>query len=278
MKSSPYPSVAFGKGGLCPSLFTIVRHGESEINALTKRKKQDPLYKLFLEAYGLDWQSLETRTLAFAVKQKFFTSKGQNNALLTEEGKRQAREIGARLRGDGLLNVPDVVFFSKAARTSETFECMEQGWPELRGTILMPPDNRLREQEHGLISVYTDKRVMFAIHPEQGQQYAADEEYFYKFPNGENLPDVELRAGLWFDEIRRSFAGKHVMVINHYRTILAFRVMLEGLSPQDFIRIEEESLGPVNCGVTVYRKEPARGKSGRLVLQCYNKKLYDDQA
>lgn len=274
MKSSLYPSVAFGEWGLCPSLLTFIRHGESESNATTKRKNRDLVYKQFLAAYKSDWQSLETRTLAFAVKQKFFAGMGQNDAMLTEEGKKQAKETGARLREEGLLDVPDAVFFSKAARTRETFECMAQGWPELGSAILMPPDNRLREQEHGLITIYSDLRVMFAICPEQRQLHDAEGEYFYKFPNGENVPDAELRAGLWLEDIRRRFAGRHVMVFSHFRTIFAIRMLLEGLSPQEFIRINKED-GPINCGVTVYRKEPARGKSGKLVLECYNKKLYD---
>lgn len=256
----------------CPSRLTLIRHGESETNAKTKRKKNDLVYKQFLAAYATDWRSLETQTLALAVKQKFFTGVGQSHALLTEEGRHQARETGAWLSGTS--DKPDVVFLSGAPRTTETFKWMKGGWPELTGVREIYEDKRLREQEHGLITVYSDKKVMFAIHPEQKQLHDADGEYFYKFPNGENVPDVELRAGLWLDAIGRRFSGKHVMAISHFRTILAIRVILEDLSPEEFNRVDGKD-GPINCGVTIYRKVPTRGKSGKLVLQCYNKKLYD---
>jgi broad specificity phosphatase PhoE len=239
---------------------------------MTKRKKNDLVYKQFFRSYAEDWCSLETRTLAVAVKNKHSTGVGQNHARLTEEGKRQAMEIGARLKET--LTVPDVVFFSGAPRTRETFECVVQGWPALASVREIYEDKRLREQEHGLLTVYTDKRVMFALHPEQKQLHDADGEYFYKYPNGENVPDTEFRVGLWLMEVGRKFAGKHVMIVGHFRAILALRVILEGLTPEDFIRIDSED-GPINCGVTVYRKDPFRAKRGKLVLQYYNKKLYD---
>ena len=74
--------------------------------------------------------------------------------------------------------------------------------------------------------------------------------------------------------MRKRFANKHVLVVAHFRIILCLRMILEGFDPEEFTRIDKEE-GPINCGVTMYRKAPARGKFGKLGLVCYNKKLYD---
>ncbi|MFY9457744.1 MAG: histidine phosphatase family protein [Candidatus Spechtbacterales bacterium] len=257
----------------CLSKLVIVRHGESKYNALKKIKENDPLYKQFRASYDRDWQSLETRTLALAVKQKFFLGVSQHYTPITEEGKRQARVTGANLKREMLL--PDAVFVSPSPRTRDTFECIKEGWPELAEVGNVYFDERIREQEHGLLTLFNDSKVFFALNPWQRDLHDLDGEYFFKFPNGENVPATNLRVGLWFNEVKEKFARKVVLVVSHHRAILSMRTVIEGLSPEEFVRIDRDAK-PLNCGVTVYKKVPVCGKSGRLALQCYNKKLYDD--
>ena len=191
---------------------------------------------------------------------------------LTKEGKKQAKKIGARLKGE--MTIPDAVITSPSPRTKDTFEWMKKGWPELAGVEEVCHDERIREQGHGLISVYSDLKVMFAIHREQRQLCDAEGQYFYKFPGGEDMPDVNLRVGLFLRDVDERFAGKRVMIISHFRTILSLRAMLEHLSPEDFNEITTHD-GPINCGVTRYERESVQNEDGKLVLARYNEKLYD---
>lgn len=255
-----------------PSSLIIVRHGESRYNELKKVRNISPLYRRFIEEYESDWRSLQTQTLALAVKREFYLNVSQHNTPIVEAGKEQARTTGANLKNEILL--PEVVFVSPSPRTGLTFECMKEGWPELGEVSEVYFDERIREQEHGLITLFSDLKVFFALNPWQRELYDVDGDYFFKFPNGENVPAVNLRIGLWLDMLNKKFQGKRILVVGHHRSILSMRVLIEGLSPEEFVRLDNFEK-PLNCGVTMYRKEPARGKSGRLVLQCYNKKLYE---
>jgi len=252
--------------------FDIVRHGRSEFNELGPKKNRDPLYRKFSEAYNLDWRSQETFRLALAVKQKFFLPYSQNHTPITEEGMRQARIAGAGLKD--VISLPDAVVISPSPRTMDTFECMKEGWPELGEVREVFCDERIREQEHGFMTLFNDMKVFFALHPWQRELYELDGDYFFRFPNGENAPDAKLRLGLWLEDMRKRFANKYVLAVAHFRIILCLRMILEGFDSEEFTRIDREE-GPINCGVTMYRKEPARGKFGKLGLVCYNKKLYD---
>lgn len=254
-----------------PSELSIVRHGESAYNALKKIKEKDPLYQRFQEAYSKDWQSIEAQGLALAVKQKFSLGVSQHYTPITEEGKRQARVTGTNCKME--MRLPDVAFVSPCPRTRDTFDCMKEGWPEL-GEVPVYFDERIREQDHGLLTLFNDSRVFFALNWWQRELHDMDGEYFFKFPNGENGPETRQRVSLWLDMVKKKFADKRVLVVSHHRAILIMRAEIEGLSPEEFVRLDRDEK-PVNCGVTVYRKEPARGKSGKLALHCYNKKLYD---
>ena len=114
----------------CPESITIVRNGKSESNASILRMKKSLIYKQFLAAYDSDWRSSQTLTLAFAVKQKFFSGVGQHYTSLTKGGKRQAKKIGVRLKGE--MALPDAVVTSCSPRTRETFVWKKKGWPDLK--------------------------------------------------------------------------------------------------------------------------------------------------
>jgi broad specificity phosphatase PhoE len=71
----------------------------------------------------------------------------------------------------------------------------------------------------------------------------------------------------------REYAGKNMLMVTHHLTILSIRANLERLTPDEFIRLDQEEK-PVNCGVTVYTGNSTVGKDGKLILDRYNQKLY----
>jgi len=96
--------------------------------------------------------------------------------------------------------------------------------------------------------------------------------YRYRYPQGENVPDVRDRNTLMTATIARDYAGKNVMLVCHHLYILAQRTNHERLDEEEFLRLDAKEK-PVNCGVTVYRGHPKLGQDGRLVLEFYNKQF-----
>jgi hypothetical protein len=49
-------------------------------------------------------------------------------------------------------------------------------------------------------------------------EYAArerDGKYWYRFPGGENYPDVEMRISSFIEKISRQYAGRSLLIITH---------------------------------------------------------------
>ncbi len=134
-------------------------------------------------------------------------------------------------------------------------------------------DERLREQEHGLATLYNDWRVFHTFFPEQAKFYAMQGSYWYRYPQGENIPDVRLRNNIWISTLIREFSEKRVLVVTHHLNILATRANLERLSADEFISLDENEK-PINLGVTTYCGNPNIGRDGRLELASYNQALW----
>ncbi len=262
-----------------PEEVGIVRHGESVYNALKAKKENDPFYQEFKRRYKeiRDWEAPippELVEMAREVARRFSLGVSDFHTPMTEVGKAQAIATGEKLREVILL--PDVIFVSPFVRTAETLQYMIQGWPELEGVKTYYED-RIREKSPGLAALYNDWRVFNILHPEQKRYrdlFRELADYWYAYPNGENVHAARELIRSWVATLIREFAGKKVLAISHHLTILAMRAHLERLSPEQFIQLDKNEK-PVNCGVTIYRGDPEQGEDGRLVLFQYNKKLYD---
>lgn len=253
-----------------PAELTLVRHGESEFNALKVQRRTSHLYSEFRQNFEKAWDSAETRRLAGEVQRMFALGVGDCETPLTPKGMNQARDAAAGLAG--LIDVPDVVFVSPYARTCSTFDAMKLGWPALSKSRVIFED-RIREQEHGLSLLYNDWRVFHVFHPDQHRLWELQGRYWYQFPQGESVSQVRDRTRSWMTTLVRECAGKRVMAITHHLTILSLRANLERLGPKRFIELDENET-PINCGVTTYKGDANLGVDGRLVLVRYNQKLY----
>jgi len=228
-----------------PESLTLIRHGESEYN---KNKIENKLF----DPCQLEYSDETTP--------------------LTDEGKRQANVVGEKLKE--IIKIPDVVIISPYLRTRETFDNLMLGWPELKN-IVQFEDERIREQDHGLKLIYCNKDEFFKAFPEQEKLHKKTGEYYYRWPQGENVPDVRERLRSWVSTIVRDFHDQNVLVVTHHLTILGMRANLERLDADEFLRIDKEEK-PINCGVTIYKGNPKLGKDGqgKLELVAYNSKLY----
>ena len=171
-----------------------------------------------------------------------------------------------------LIPTPSVIFVSPYLRTRETLARMTDVWPEL-SNVKTVQEERITEQDHGLASLYGDLRIFKALNPEQRQLYESVGEYWYRWPQGENVPDVRERLRSWLGTITRDYNRQNVLVVTHHLAILALRANLERLNESEFLRLDREEK-PINAGVTIYRGKANAGADGHLVLDVYNVKMY----
>lgn len=256
-----------------PESLTLVRHGESVYNDLTKKKADNPQYQAFTAAFeNRKTHPEKARQLALELihEGSFALGVGDHNTPLTQTGAQQAEIMAKELSKK--ITVPDVIFVSPYDRTVQTLENMIQGWPAL-ASVLIVPDDRIREQEHGMALLYSDRRVMQALHPEQEALRELQGPYWYRHLQGENVPDVRDRLRSWVNTLIREYAETKVLAVTHHLAILALRANLERLSPEQFIKLDENEK-PINAGVTIYAGNPSQGKSGKLILDTYNAQLY----
>ena len=258
-----------------PLSITLVRHGESQYNELRRKKEKDERYQLFKKAFNRDPESSECRELAKEIKKKFALKMSDDKTPLSDAGHKQARKTGSKIFGI-VHAVPDVIIVSPYQRTRETFDDMASAAGSVIRVENRIYDGRIREQEHGLSLLYSDWRMFEVFHPEQHALRNLLGPYWYQFPQGESISQVQDRIRLFTNKIIREYAGKHIMLVTHHLTILSIRANFENLSPEEFIRLNEEEK-PRNCGVTIYRGNPDRGTDGKLELVWYNRCLWDEE-
>ena len=253
-----------------PERLILVRHDVSTYNALKAQKEASPIYQEFKAAYKFNPESGEATRLARVVMEEFGAKQGDHNTPLAENAIEQARRVGENLKL--MKELPGVIFVSPYLRTQLTLQRMKQGWPELAG-VKTVEEERIREQDHGLSILYNDWRVFNVFHPDQIKLREAQGAYWYRYPQGENVPDVRMRLRDWLGTLTRDYAGQNVLAISHHLTILSLRANLERLDAKEFLRLDQEEK-PINCGVTIYQGRPNEGVDGRLVLETYNLKLW----
>ncbi len=253
-----------------PETLTLIRHDSSAYNVLKPQKARSSLYQEFIQAYETEPDSDRARHLALEVKEQFALKCADHNTPLANGAGFQAETMAKNLRER--INLPDIIFVSPYQRTQSTLEIMTRAWPELKNVKTLK-EERITEQDHGLSLLYNDWRVFHVLHPEQRELYNLQGSYRYRYPQGENIPDVRQRTHSWMNTVTRDYNEKEVLAVTHHLTILSVRANLERLDEYEFQRLDEEEK-PINAGVTIYRGKPNEGREGHLVLDVYNEKLY----
>ncbi len=258
-----------------PTRIRLIRHGESAYNLMKPTRDKDPKYQRFKALYREGEQngcnfSDEARELAKEIIEKYALKTSDPETPLTPLGHRQAFKTGRGL--SKAIELPDVVFVSSYLRTGQTLDGLVKGWPKLK-SIKRVPDERLRERNIGLLEIYNDWRMLNVLHPEQALLHRLQGEFYYRYPQGESIVDVQSRIRQWLQTITREFSGASVLVVTHHLTILSIRSLLERWTPKQFIHVDNHDK-PKNCSVTTYRGDPKQGSDGKLVLDDYNRVYY----
>lgn len=228
---------------------TLLRHAESEYNQFKMKWETSELYQKFLSAYKADWQSDMTKDLAIQVALKFSSFNTDHSTDITDKGRQIAKNAAQLL--SKAIKTPDVVVVSPYLRTQSTWEVIREEWPQVQKAKVIT-DELIREQEFGLRLLYGDWRAMQVCHPEQRSLYRLQGPYWYRHPQGENIPDVRARVRQWMDSALREYAGKRVLVITHHVTILSFIANIEHLTAESFNDMYK-TLRPDHCAITQYQ-------------------------
>ena len=136
---------------------------------------------------------------------------GWREVSLSPTGRRQAKELGERHRGERI----DAVFPSDLRRAVKTAEIAFPG-----SSIPIYPDRRLRESDYGTMT----GAPAFEIERERQNRVELP------FPEGESLLDVVARVRSFLDDLARDWDGKRVVRVGHRATLLALEHLFGGVS------------------------------------------------
>ncbi|HEY1074627.1 MAG TPA: histidine phosphatase family protein [Patescibacteria group bacterium] len=253
-----------------PASITLMRHAVSAYNDLKRQWVGDPDYERFVTLYNTDFHNPETLRLARVIKSRYALGCSDADTPATKAGLEDALITGSRLHE--VMELPTTIFVSPYKRTKQTLAAVIKGWPAL-GNVRIVEDPRLREQEHGLSTVYNNWMVFHAHHPEQKELYDLDGSFRYRYPQGENGYDVQDRGRDIFGTWIRDYRGERLFVVTHHLTILTVATLISRGGEQEFKDLDKHHK-PVNCGLTQYVCDPDQGKEGKLIQRYYNRKLY----
>ena len=267
-----------------PRRVTLVRHGHSGFNRIKEIQKQDPEYLKFVELFEKEmktekfpqWMNLwpdscvspELLDMAKKMLAKYKLDYGNRETPLAELGWQQAQKLGALLKAK--ITLPDIILTSPYLRTRQTLWGAILGWPDL---VNVKAENEplVREIDTGISNLFGNWRIMETFFPEQRFLYLKEGEYDYRYPQGENIPEVEQRSRELSSKLIREFRGKDVLIFSHHITILSFVSTQARWTPEQFMESNEKN--PIkNCSYTIFECDPKAGKSGqgKLVLKAFN--------
>lgn len=126
---------------------------------------------------------------------------------LSDKGVQQAIDLGKVIKEEHF----DVVFCSDLKRAIESSKLVFQG-----RNIKIIKDERIRECNYGDYNGLDSKLADYRTHIEE------------RFPNGENMYDVEKRIESFLNYLKANYKNKKVAIVAHKAPQLAIEVLLNG--------------------------------------------------
>jgi probable phosphoglycerate mutase len=173
---------------------------------------------------------------------------GDAAVALTDLGRDQSLRLGRWLAAN--LEPPDVVLSSPYRRARDTAALILPG-------ASVQIDDRLRDRVQGRWELLTETGIRRRF-PAEARRRDEVGDFHYRPPGGESMVDVADRTR---DLLHDLPAGRRIVVVGHDATVLVLRYVLDGLDPDEVLR-----LGPIhNASVT-------RWVAGRL--DWFNRPLW----
>ncbi len=282
-----------------PETVTLARHAESKYNELKVIIQQFETFKkfheLFKQEYYQDpknripkrldvpvleglWPTAELRGLALALFRDIdilMQGVSDYDTPITDNGWRQSKETGSRIAD--VIPKPDVIYTSPYLRPNQTLEGILQTAPAHWKSIPVFQNESIREQEHGMQTIFNDWRLHFVFEPMHMLRYHKEGEYAYRHDGGESKFDVRDRYSRFNGRLRRKHAGENVLAVTHHLTILSALAEVLHWTREDFIDWDKNRKPP-NASLTLLRRELGKSRTGKDILTLdpkeYGMKLY----
>jgi broad specificity phosphatase PhoE len=203
-----------------PASIWLVRHGESMGNVADSAAHRSGAERLDLDVRDPD-------------------------VPLSDTGRGQAEALGRRLAEVPADERPTAVLSSPFARALTTAELAAQPIG-----LRVCTDERLRERDFGAFDGMTRAGIRDQ-YPDEAKRRDLLGKFYYRPPGGESWADVALRVRtLLFTEGMR-YDGERLMLVAHQAVIMVFRYVLEGLTEQELLEIDEKEQ-VANASLTRY--------------------------
>lgn len=281
-----------------PASFALVRHAESKYNALKNVangwEEAAEFKKLFNEDFydgnkpraELPVEVLEGRWPTPALRaagMRYFTrindlmqGVSDYDTPITDAGLAQAQKTGERIAD--VIPKPDIIYVSPYKRTRQTLEAILEGAPKEWRDVPTWENESIREQEHGMNTVFNDWKLSYVFDPMEMLHSIKQGEYSYRYKGGESRFDVRNRTSRFIGRMRRKHEGENVLAVTHHLTILATIGELMHWSREEFMEWDEKRKPP-NSSVTIFEREEHASRTGRDRLKFdpakYGMKLYE---
>jgi broad specificity phosphatase PhoE len=206
-----------------PSELVLVRHGQSVGNIAARDAGRRGAARL-----DLDFRDADTP--------------------LSDTGREQARAVGAFLKAGDENECPELIVCSPYRRAAETATAAVEAWGCAHEVVL---DERLRERDLGVFDGLTSSGIK-AEYASESERRSRVGKFYYQPPSGESWCDVSLRVRSLLADLREGYEGKRVWLFTHQAVIMSFRYVLEHLTEQELLEIDN-TLDLPNCSVTSYR-------------------------
>ena len=208
-----------------PVDLVIVRHGQSEANMMIDMTKRGDM------------------SAQNAMRD---AQRHDSNMRLTDKGREQARMVGAWLKE----NAPafDAFYCSQYVRTKETAAEMNLPNAEWHADLM------IRERDQGVQDGGGDVKLGL----DDEEKFRMEKSPMYWQPiAGESMADVVVRVRHFLETLSACSAGMSVVVVCHYRTIHAFRILLEEIAQEQYSELLKETMP--NCCVWWYSRRDVDG-------------------
>jgi broad specificity phosphatase PhoE len=207
-----------------PSSIWLVRHGESMGNVADSAAHRTGAGRLALDVRDPD-------------------------VPLSDTGRSQAAALGRHLLALPPGERPTAALSSPFARALTTAQLAVE-----QLDLPVRTDERLRERDFGAFDGMTGAGIR-EQYPDEAKRRALLGKFYYRPPGGESWADVALRVRtLLFTEGFR-YDGDRLIVVAHQAVIMVFRYVLEGLTEQQLLEIDENEQ-VANASVTRYDATP----------------------
>lgn len=220
-----------------PKNLTLVRHGESRHNLANKLSEKGD-HSLFTEEF------MKTHSSTFH---------------LTEKGRAQAGVAGEWIRRNIGLTF-DRCYVSVYIRAIETAELLQLPFACWRAEVF------LRERDWGDMDVISqaEKETRY----KQAMEDRKRDGMFWRPPNGESMSNLCIRVDSIIQTMARECGGKDVIIVCHGEVMVAFRILLERMSPWEYSRMDSSTDKKdkiLNCQILQYtREDPMNPKAKKL--------------